>query len=118
MSAYSEKIERLFELKKNEFSTLDRLELNLTDVNFDNSSASLTVWLRAKHATHHLVIVFKNPRNLRIEHPKFLPWDFSLLSIREIGQQWEELHFAVSEEENNSLVFMCQDFDFYLEPCR
>jgi len=112
------KIEHYYALKPVDFSVLERLELSQTvPPQQTPSDLSLNIVLHSPRRTdkRRLCLSFDGVVNFSL-----VPWSsfvqFPLIEIRAIGdRQWEHLQYEVRETENNTLSFVCRDFDASIE---
>ena len=112
------KIEHYYALKPLDFSVLERLELSQTvPPQQTPSDLSLNIVLHSPRRTdkRRLCLSFDGVVNFSL-----VPWSsfvqFPLIEIRAIGdRQWEHLQYEVRETENNTLSFVCRDFDASVE---
>lgn len=111
------KIEHYYALKPVDFSILERLELSQTvPPQQSPSDLSLQIVLRShRRDDQHLCLSFSGVVNFRLA-----PWSsfvqFPFIEIKAIGdRQWEHLQYEVQEAENNTLSFVCRDFEASVE---
>jgi hypothetical protein len=114
MTAKDVKIDYYYSLKPTDFPLLEKLELyQNVPPQQSPSDLSLKIELRPDNTedNRRLYLSFEGVVNLRL-----VPWSsfvqFSLIEIKPISdRQWEHLKYEVGEIEENTLSFLCRDFN-------
>lgn len=112
------KIERYYSLDPTRFSVLERLEVCQSHFPGEQPDLSLKIELLppARDDERKLLLSFSGVRGLRFEQEATSLLQMVFITIDSIkGNGWEGLNYEVREEEENSLSFVCQSFDAFLE---
>jgi len=118
--ANDEKITQYYALSPQKFSVLEKLiiEQNFSQKNPASApELDLEIQLRTNEESpsRRLTLKFHGIRDLHLQQPSWSVFILTLIEITSIeDRQWESIKYSVNETEDETLSFLCQDFEMHV----